>query len=98
MACYWIARAKINDPVAYKRYTDEVPGILKKYGGKALSRGAAFETLEGPDYFERYVIIEFESMEAAKRCFSKSRRSMAGRRSFRSPSTRWVRAGGWRWH
>ena len=50
MACYWIARAKINDPVAYKRYTDEVPGILKKYGGKALSRGAAFETLEGPNY------------------------------------------------
>jgi uncharacterized protein (DUF1330 family) len=70
MACYWIARAKINDPVAYKRYTDEVPGILKKYGGKTLSRGAAFETLEGPNYFERYVIIEFESMEAAKRCFN----------------------------
>jgi uncharacterized protein (DUF1330 family) len=70
MACYWIARAKINDPVAYKRYTDEVPGILKKYGGKSLSWGAAFETLEGPNYFERYVIIEFESMEAAKRCFN----------------------------
>jgi uncharacterized protein (DUF1330 family) len=70
MACYWIARAKINDPVAYKRYTDEVPGILKKYGGKTLSLGAAFETLEGPNYFERYVIIEFESMEAAKRCFN----------------------------
>ncbi len=70
MPCYWIARAKINDPVEYKKYTDQVPGILKKYGGKALSRGAKFETVEGPKVFERYVIIEFESMEAAKRCFN----------------------------
>jgi uncharacterized protein (DUF1330 family) len=69
MSCYWIARAKIIDPVAYKKYTDQVPGILKKYGGKVLSRGAKFETLEGPKHFERYVIIEFDSMEAAKRCF-----------------------------
>jgi uncharacterized protein (DUF1330 family) len=69
MSCYWLARAKINDPVEYKRYTDQVPEILKKYGGKVLSRGAKFETLEGPAFFERYVVIEFESMEAAKRCF-----------------------------
>ncbi|MGX1349534.1 uncharacterized protein (DUF1330 family) [Bradyrhizobium elkanii] len=69
MSCYWLARAKINDPVSYKRYTDQVPDILKKYGGKVLSRGASFQTLEGPSFFERYVIIEFESMDAARRCF-----------------------------
>jgi uncharacterized protein (DUF1330 family) len=69
MPCYWIARAKIIDPVAYKRYTDQVPAILKKYGGKVLTRGGRYETLEGPKHFERYVIIEFDSMEAAKRCF-----------------------------
>ena len=69
MPGYWIARAKINDPVAYKRYTDLVPGILAKHGGKVLSRGAAYETLEGPRTFERFVLLEFESIEAAKRCF-----------------------------
>ena len=69
MPCYWSARAKINDPVEYKKYTDLVPDILNKYGGRALSRGARFETLEGPETFERYVVIEFDSMEAAKRCF-----------------------------
>jgi uncharacterized protein (DUF1330 family) len=69
MAAYWIARARIVDPVQYKRYTDQVPEILKRYGGKVLSRGAPFETLEGPKTFERFVLIEFESMEAAKRCF-----------------------------
>ena len=69
MPAYWLARAKILDPVGYKKYTDQVPGILAKYGGKVLSRGAAFETLEGPQTFERFVVIEFESLEAAKRCF-----------------------------
>jgi uncharacterized protein (DUF1330 family) len=66
---YWLARSKILDPVAYKRYTDEVPRILNLYGGRVLSRGAAYETLEGPKTFERFVLIEFDSMEAAKRCF-----------------------------
>jgi uncharacterized protein (DUF1330 family) len=70
MSCYWIARARIFDKVAYKQYTDRVPAILKKYGGKVLTRGAAHETLEGPDYFERFVVIEFETMSAARRCFN----------------------------
>lgn len=70
MPAYWLARAKINDPVAYKRYTDQVPGILQRYGGEVLSRGARFETLEGPEVFERFVVIRFDSLEAAKQCFS----------------------------
>ena len=69
MSCYWLARAKVLDPVDYKKYTDQVPDILKKYGGKVLARGGAQETLEGPKTFDRFVVIEFESMEAAKRCF-----------------------------
>ena len=37
MPAYWIARAKIHDPVEYKKYTDLVPGILQKFGGKVLA-------------------------------------------------------------
>ena len=70
MAAYWIARARILDPVAYKKYADRVPAILEKYGGHVLTRGAAHETLEGPSHFERFVIIEFASMDAAKACFN----------------------------
>ena len=69
MTCYWIARAKINDANEYKRYTDLVPSVMAKYGGKVLTRGAAHETLEGSDHFERFVLIEFNSMDAARRCF-----------------------------
>ena len=48
MPAYWIARAKINDPVEYKKYTDRVPAILEKYGGRVLARGGRYEVLEGP--------------------------------------------------
>ena len=35
---YWLARCKINNPVEYKKYTDRVPAIVQKYGGKVLAR------------------------------------------------------------
>lgn len=68
MPAYWLARSKINDPVAYKRYTDRVPEIIAKFGGKVLARGGRFEILEGPEKFGRFVVIEFPSLEKAKEC------------------------------
>ena len=49
MPAYWLARAKINDPIAYKRYTDQVPKIIGAHGGKVLGRGGKFKILEGPE-------------------------------------------------
>lgn len=69
MPAYWVARAKINDPAEYKKYTDRIPEILKKFNGKVLARGGEYETLEGPETFERFAVIEFPSMEDAKACF-----------------------------
>ena len=68
MKGYWIARSKINDPVEYRKYTDRVPGILAKYGGKVLARGGRFRILEGPEKFQRFVVIEFPSLEQAVAC------------------------------
>jgi uncharacterized protein (DUF1330 family) len=68
MAAYWVARSKINDPAEYKKYTDRVPGILAKYGGKVLARGGRFQILEGPEKFQRFVVIEFPSLEQAVAC------------------------------
>ena len=69
MPAYWVARSKINDPVAYKKYTDLVPAIIAKYNGKVLSRGARYEMMEGPEKFERFVIIEFPTFEEGVACF-----------------------------
>lgn len=79
MPAYWIARSKINDPVAYKRYTDQVPGILKKFGAKVLARGGKFQILEGPKKFERFVVIEFPSLEDGVRCFESADYQAAAR-------------------
>ena len=68
MTAYWIARAKINDPVEYKKYTDLVPDILKKFGGKVLARGGKYLILEGPETFERHIVVEFPSLEKAVSC------------------------------
>ena len=43
MPAYWVALSKINDPIEYKKYTDRVPAILGKYGGKVLARGGRFK-------------------------------------------------------
>ena len=54
MPAYWVARSKINDPVAYKKYTDLVPAIIAKHGGKVLARGGKFQIMEGPQKFQRF--------------------------------------------
>ena len=69
MPAYWIARAKINDPVEYKKYTDLVPAIIAKYGGKVLARGGKYEIMEGPEHFHRFVVIEFPTLEDGTTCF-----------------------------
>lgn len=69
MPAFWLARSKINDPVAYKRYTDKVPAIIAKHGGEVLARGGKFEVMEGPEYFERFVVISFPTFEAGVNCF-----------------------------
>jgi len=68
MVAYWVARAKVNDPDQYKKYTDLVPGILQKFGGRILARGGRFKILEGPETFHRFVVIEFPSVETAVAC------------------------------
>jgi len=70
MPAYWVARAKINDPVEYKKYTGRVPAIIAKYGGKVLARGGRFHVMEGPHKFHRFVVIEFPTFGQGVACFT----------------------------
>ena len=69
MPAYWIARSKVNDPLEYKKYADRVPPILAKYGGRPLARGGRFQIMEGPEKFQRFVVIEFPTFEQGAACF-----------------------------
>jgi uncharacterized protein (DUF1330 family) len=69
MPAYWIARSRVNDMAEYRKYADQVPGIIARYGGRFLARGGKFQILEGPEKFQRFIIIEFPSLEQGVACF-----------------------------
>jgi len=69
MAAYVIAEVEVTDPAAYEEYRKKVPATIAQYGGKYLARGGATETKEGGWAPARFVILEFPSMEQARRWY-----------------------------
>ena len=67
MAAYILAEIEITNPEGYKEYTKAVPATIAKYGGRFLIRGGASEALEGEWPQHRRVLLEFPSMDAARK-------------------------------
>ena len=65
---YIVARVTVTDPEAYAEYAKGATEAIRKYGGRPLARGGAHEALEG-EARARNVIIEFDSLEQAKRYY-----------------------------
>jgi uncharacterized protein (DUF1330 family) len=65
MAAYWIGRAKMRDLEGYKRYGEIVRKLATVHPVEAVARSGAYKVLEGPDHFDRHVILKFPSMDAA---------------------------------
>ena len=63
---YVIAEITVTDPEAYKRYAALVPPIAAKFGGKFLVRGGQTVAVEGEPPAGRIVVIEFDSLAAAR--------------------------------
>jgi len=70
MPAYIIAEIEVTDPERYDEYRKLVPATLAAYGGRFVVRGGAAERLEGTQDPARIVIIEFDSVEQAKRWWS----------------------------
>ncbi|MGH1541306.1 MAG: DUF1330 domain-containing protein [Arenicella sp.] len=66
MTAYILFHENIIDPEAFEEYKKISPGTIEKFGGKFIVRGGPLEELEGTVSFERVVIIEFPTKEAAK--------------------------------
>lgn len=69
MPAYLIVDIEVTDPAAFEEYRKQVPGTVQKYGGRFIVRGGAMEVLEGDWRPKRVVVIEFPSMEQAKRWY-----------------------------
>jgi uncharacterized protein (DUF1330 family) len=65
---YLIARITVTNPDAYAEYAKGATAAMRQYGARPLVRGGAYEALEG-EARPRNVVIEFDSMEHAKRYY-----------------------------
>jgi len=69
MAAYVIGSVTVEDPEGFAEYAQGVPEVIARFGGKYLARGKAAEVLEGSWAPPRLAVLEFESVEAAKRWY-----------------------------
>lgn len=65
---YWVIGLKVVDQAKYDAYRAINGEALKKYGGRFLVRGGAFENPAG-DAWPRTVVIEFDSYQIAHDCY-----------------------------
>jgi uncharacterized protein (DUF1330 family) len=69
MPAYVIGEVEINDPESYKEYARLVPATIAQYGGKYLVRGGTVEAKEGGWTPKRVVVLEFPSLEQARKWY-----------------------------
>ena len=83
MPAYWVARAKVNDPVEYKKYTDQVPAILAKYAANRWRAAAASRSWKAPRSFSALWCSSFRPFEQGVACFTSDeyKKAAAFRRS-----------------
>jgi uncharacterized protein (DUF1330 family) len=69
MPAYLVANITITDPERYPAYRAQVPAVIAQYGGRFLVRAGAIHPREGDLGLDRFVIIEFPSLDVAQRFY-----------------------------
>lgn len=65
---YWVSHIDVTDMDRFMRYAKLAMAAFEASGGKVIVRGGGTRPLEGSNR-SRNVIVEFESLEAAERCY-----------------------------
>ena len=66
---YLFGEIEITDPAAYEVYRVKAPEVLSAHGGRYLVRGGDPRSFDGIMPRRRFVIVEFDSPEAAKKFY-----------------------------
>ncbi len=66
MKGYVIVDTEVIDQEAYQEFLQRIPGIVEGEGGRFVVRTSDAETVEGGWAPKRIVIMEFDSLEAAR--------------------------------
>jgi uncharacterized protein (DUF1330 family) len=67
MSCYVILDIDVKDTAGYEEYKKQGAATLAAFGARPVARGGRTEVLEGDWQPKRVVMIEFGSMEEARR-------------------------------
>jgi len=67
---YFFGEFEITDSAAYEAYRAKVPEIISAHGGRILVRGGEPQPLDGTMPQRRFIIVEFDSPEAARAFYS----------------------------
>lgn len=65
MKAYLVVNITVTDPERYAPYRVQVPAIIARHGGRFLVRAGKVHPMAGDFGLDRFVIIEFDSLEAA---------------------------------
>ena len=85
MPAYVIADVAVTDPALMNEYRKLVPATVAAYGGRFVVRGGPHQKIEGDWTPSRLVIIEFPSMEQARRWYDSE--------EYRAPKAMRIKAG-----
>ena len=69
MPAYLVGSVTVEDDEGFAEYAKRVPESIERYGGTYRARGGSVEVLEGSWAPTRLVILEFDSLEQAKRWY-----------------------------
>lgn len=70
MSAYVIVDEDVFDPEGIEEYSKAARPTIAQYGGKAIIRTTECEVLEGTWRPKRLVVIQFDSVEQAKRWYN----------------------------
>jgi uncharacterized protein (DUF1330 family) len=90
MPAYIIAQEVINDREEFEKYRAGVHGTLDKYKGKPIVSNEDFEVIEGEWPYTKTVIIQFPSVEEAKRWYESPEYQKTVQHRFRAAKTNLV--------
>ena len=66
MPAYGVALVTVTDPGKYQEYQKLAGPAATKYGGKVVAKGVVESVNEGKGPYQRVMIVEFATVEAAK--------------------------------
>ena len=90
MAAYVIVDIEVTEPVEYEEYKRLAAPTVAAYGGRYVARGGTAEVLEGDWAPRRLVVLEFGSVEQARRWYDSPEYTAARQVRWRTARSRMV--------